>query len=92
MDISFASPAQGYTGEADPSLRSGSWDELGCLLHSSNLLVESERRGQARCNLRKGCGTGCCVCHQLKIEQRLKACIEEWSFGLKGGMTLEEAS
>lgn len=88
----FAIPAQGYTGEADPSLRSGSWVELVCPLHSSNLLVESERRGEARCNLRKGCGTGCCVCHLLKIEWRLKASIEEWSFGFKGGATLEEAS
>ena len=44
--------------------------------------VEGGRRGQARSELRKVYGTGCCVCYLLKIGQRLKA-SKEWSFILK---------
>lgn len=97
----------GYSGEADLSLRSGSWDEWGCLCRALICFVDSKRRDQARRDfeesLQDTCGVGpacctslhflpvCCVCPLLKIGQRLRP-LEKWSFILKGGGTSEKAS
>lgn len=44
-DSSVLGAAQGCTGETDLSLRSASWDRLGCPLYSTNLLGGKWERG-----------------------------------------------
>lgn len=45
IEVSVLGAAQGCTGETDLSLRSASWDKLGCPLYSTNLLGGEWEKG-----------------------------------------------